>query len=388
MKRRTFLQLVAATIGLGLSACGPASPEVEVRLLEGSIPARLIKRFKRQSQASATFTATPSLLSLFQDLRRWQRLPGEAVPRWQRIWNWVRFWQSESSPGNAPDWVSLGDYWLTAAVQEQLIQPLRSEHLPGWQRLSPAWQQLVRRDRNGQFAEDGAIWAVPYRWGSLIWIYDPRPFQRLGWQPSQWQDLWHPDLQRRFALPDHPRLVLGLALKALNQSANSPDVQAMAALSERLQTLQQQVQLYSSEHGLKALINGDLWLIVGWSTDLLPQLSQYRQFQAGIPQEGTILTADLWVRPTNAPLPLSAAAKQWIEFCLTPDHAAQLSLLSQGGSPLYAGQQRQALPSNLQEQPLIFPPADLYGRSEFLQPLSDSAQTAYDRLWQEMRSPG
>jgi len=388
MKRRTFLQLVVATTGLGLSACGPASADVEVKLLEGSIPARLLQQFKQQRQLAAQFTAAPSLLSLFEDLRQWQMSPEATPSRWRQVWHRLQFWQPESSPRHSPDWVSLGDYWLTAAVQEQLIQPLLADNLPSWQRLRPGWQQLVRRDRTGQLAEDGPIWAVPYRWGSLIWVYDPRPFQQLGWQPSQWQDLWHPDLQRRLALPEHPRLVLGLALKALSQSVNSPDIEAIPKLPERLQALQHQVKLYSSEHGLKALINGDLWLIVGWSTDLLPQLGQYRQFQAGIPQEGTILTADLWVRPSRAPSSLSTAAQQWIDFCLTPDPARQLSQLSQGGSPLYAGQSRQDLPADLRQHPLIFPPLDIYNRSEFLQPLSGSAQATYDRLWQEMRSPG
>lgn len=64
------------------------------------------------------------------------------------------------------DVVTLGDSWLTPAIQRRLIQPISSaETYRWWQRLPRRWQQLVRRDnKTGLPSESGEIWGCPYRW--------------------------------------------------------------------------------------------------------------------------------------------------------------------------------------------------------------------------------
>ncbi|MEM1281871.1 MAG: extracellular solute-binding protein, partial [Cyanobacteria bacterium P01_H01_bin.152] len=161
--------------------------------------------------------ARKQLIELFTQLQQWSQgdtAVASASPWW---WPWGRV------SNQRPDWVSLGDYWLSAAIRQNLIQPLAVDSVPGWDELSPQWRSLTTRNLQGLVDSEGQVWATPYRWGSLVMVYLPQQFKRLGLAPpTRWQDLWEEpwrsQLEGRIALPNHPRIVLGIVLKALNHS--------------------------------------------------------------------------------------------------------------------------------------------------------------------------
>ncbi|MFM7425794.1 MAG: extracellular solute-binding protein, partial [Elainella sp.] len=249
-------------------------------------------------------------------------------------------------------------------------------------------------------------------------------FERLGWQPQDWSDLWRPELQGHLSLPDSARLVIGLTLKQLGQSANA-EVGAIPDLPQRLEALHRQVMFYSSTAYLQPLMLGDSWITVGWSTEVQPTVERDRRIAAVVPTSGTILSVDLWVRPVgspsransepaapnaqpnaqpSAPSPapsgavpsspgptaassgLPSALQQWLEFCWQPDIAVQISQLGAAASPMLVNRDRASLPAQLQADSLLLPPADLLNRSEFLLPVRDLE--AYRRLWEMMRQTG
>lgn len=370
MKRRTFLT-GAALLPILAAGCQPRAAELTVHLLDRSIPLRLLKGFRQQQEnKSLSFETVPTLVELYQELISWQQNPSASRSR--------------------ADWVTLGDYWLSGAIQQKLIQPFSAGSWPIWQQLDPVWKQLVTRDASGQLANPGEVWGIPYRWGTLMMIYNPKYWQDLDWRPASWQDLLrsHPSdtasspLARRVALPDHPRLVTGVALKLLGASANTADLAEVTDLTETLVSLHQQVRFYSSEHYLEPLLLEDISLAVGWSTDILPFLQQYRQFRGVIPTEGTLLTADLWVHPSTAPAmdQISPTAQAWVEYCLDPEVAAELAIFSQGESPRFWGEPS---PAVVLDPALTLTP-DLQQRSEFLLPVAGTSQ--FEQLWRQVQT--
>ncbi|NJN20910.1 MAG: hypothetical protein HC812_06565 [Leptolyngbya sp. RL_3_1] len=212
IRRRTLL---AGSLALALAGCGPA-PETVLRalFLKGTIAPRLIQGFRDQLPAATGLKpqVADQIGELFQQLQQWHQ-PASNPTRWRL--------PIIGREAPRADWVSLGDYWLTAAIQQGLIQPLPA--LPGvTETLAAPWKTLLQRDRQGSLDAAGPLWAMPYRWGSLVLVYTRRPFEGLGWEPTHWQDLWRPELAGRVSLPSHPRLTLGLMLKGLGESANHP----------------------------------------------------------------------------------------------------------------------------------------------------------------------
>lgn len=378
MNRRSFLVTASSLmLAQAIAGCGRLRANtagLRVSLLEGSVPGQLLHEFQRRVEggAGSNFLPKEQLAELFTLLETFQKQQGKT---------------------KISDWVTLGDYWLTNAIQQGLIQPLNLENVEGWQSFGNAevWQSLLRRDRQGQPSATGELWAAPYRWGTLMIAYRADVFKQKGLTlPTDWSDLWRPELQRQISLLDSPRSVIGLTLKKLGQSINTENLEDVSDLETNLKALQQQVKVYSSDAYLQPLDLGDTWVAVGWSTELLPMIEDDRNLAGVVPRSGTILTADLWVNPVAAP-GLNATSESsnplqaWLAFCWQDQIATQLSLLSSAASPIFWGRDQSQMPRTLQSKPLIFPAVEVLEKSEFLLPLSASATEQYRRLWVEVR---
>ncbi len=388
MNRRTLLMSLLA-LAMTQGACRQTNQAMlQVLALKGSLPPQLLTDFRRNLDTDIKVKLTPrkELADLFEQLQQWsQQSAPPSRSRWQ-------FWRR--GPVNpVADWVGLGDYWLTFAIQQGLIQPLGSASLPDWETVPEALRSLVQRNDQGMMATDGAIWGTPYRWGSLVMVYDQNAFERLGWQPQQWADLWHPDLVNRVALPSHPRLVLGLVLKSLGYSANDAEPQRHAAIRDQLAALRPQVKTYAADDYLQSLLQGDVWLAVGWTLDIQAIASQYRHLITVVPDPGTILSADVWVKPQplGAKQPaiatLDTLNQAWLSYWWQPSVQTPLSLFANGLAPLLLNPDASLADFDLSPTKVTRPSTDQLRASEFLHPLSPEAIAQYTDLWEFLRQP-
>ncbi|NQE33182.1 extracellular solute-binding protein [Microcoleus asticus] len=364
MKRRSLL-LGAATLTLSQLAAGcDSKPILKIRSLKNSIPAQLVSKFSRDVQPSPLLQVTqePQLKELFALLQEWKQVPKSK---------------------NQADLVMLGDYWLTLAIRQKLIQPIDPAKFANWAQLPERWQKLVRRNDDGQLDPKGKIWGAPYRWGSTVIAYRTDKFKSLGWTPTDWSDLWRSELRDRISLPDSAREVIGLTLKKLGKSYNTQQLDKVPNLKKELANLHQQVKLYSSDAYLQPLTLGDTWLAVGSSGDLLPLLQTEKDIALVIPVSGTALWTDLWVEPASGNR--VSLVEKWIDFCLQPRIAPQLSLLAKASSPIIVGMKPEDLPEAVRTNSVLLPDAKILAASEFLLPFGDAGISLYRSLWQEIR---
>jgi putative spermidine/putrescine transport system substrate-binding protein len=392
MERRAFL-VGAGSLALAqlTSSCSNGNrAALKVRLLRDSIPAQLVGEFRRGLQQSATVKFDPAkqIDELFKNLKAWKQQAEKKDAQSQLPLPFI----GSKTPAIA-DLVTLGDYWLETAIAQQLIQPLKLDDLTGWQQLPPRWQEIVRRNNQGQVTKSGSIWGAPYRWGTTVIAYNREKFKELGWTPKDWSDLWRPELRDRISLLDQPREVIGLALKKLGASYNTTNLQQVPNLKKELLALHQQVKFYSSSHYLQPLVLGDTYVAVGWSTDILPLRTTYREIEAVVPVSGTALWADIWVQPASVTTESNleetgnrqALMNQWIDYCWQSKPAREISLFTNATSPILTGITPTDLPKDLRENPLRLPAPSVLAKSEFLRPLPKSALAQYESLWKEIR---
>jgi putative spermidine/putrescine transport system substrate-binding protein len=390
MNRRLFLVGAAALAGSqGLAGCNAQpSMTLNIKILQNSIPPQVWDAFQQSLQkagkGSAQLKLTPEgqLISIFQQLQRWQQATQKPNPRQGFTLPMPSLPFAWGAEGIA-DLVTLGDYWLETAIRQRLIQPLDVQQLPNWHTLPSRWQTLVRRNDQGAPDPQGKIWAAPYRWGTTVLAYRIDQFKRLGWTPTDWGDLWRSQLNGKISLLDQPREVIGLTLKKLGYSYNSPDLSQIPELKSQLHALHRQTKLYSSTAYLQPLLLGDTWLAVGWSTDILSAIRHNPNLAVVIPVSGTALWADLWVSP--APAQLSALAHNWIDFCWQPPIATQLTQLTRATSPILERLQPADIEPTLRKFPLLLPAPKLLERCEFLAPLTTATADQYRSLWQDLR---
>ncbi|ARV62598.1 polyamine ABC transporter substrate-binding protein [Nostocales cyanobacterium HT-58-2] len=377
MERRSFL-LGTGSLALSQMLVGCADNKqltLNVQLLKGSIPAQVVNQFSKslQQKVQLKFAPAERLQDLFQKLQTWQKKPNTTDQEaWRRA---LPFAQSQRV--TKADLVTLGDYWISSAIEKKLIQPLEVATIKQWSALPKRWQELVTRNDKGQVDPKGNVWAVPYRWGSTVIIYRRDKFQELGWTPKDWSDLWRNELQGRISLLNQPREVIGLVLKKLGKSYNTENLDTVPNLEKELRLLNQQVKFYDSTRYLEPLIIGDTWLAVGWSSDVASVIGRYPQLAIAIPQSGTALWADVWVNPQGQDK--QPLLYQWMDFCLSPSIAKEISLITKANSPIptkiAASDVQKPLRSLLLENPEVF------DKSEFLLPLSPLVAAQYDSLF-------
>ncbi|KAL5710405.1 hypothetical protein ACHQM5_020969 [Ranunculus cassubicifolius] len=313
----------------------------------------------------------------------------------------------------AADIITVGDSWLKTGIAEGIIEPIEDAEEQFWFKgLSEKWKVHLRRDVNGELDPGGKLWAVPYRWGTMVIAYKTNKFRNYNMAPIEdWSDLWRPELAGKIAMVNSPREIIGSVLKYMGASYNTKDIDrqvtgGMKAVMQNLMLLQKQVRLFDSVHYLKAFGVGDVWVVVGWSNDVLPTVKRMSDVAVIVPKSGASLWADLWAIPAASKIETSRIGgrvrgpspliHQWIEFCLGAARALPFKQeVVPGASPIdfgktpvkESGQLTKGSPKL--ETNLIggVPPSEILAKCEFLEPLPESAIKDYSLLVGAMEKP-
>ncbi|KAH9753602.1 spermidine/putrescine-binding periplasmic protein [Citrus sinensis] len=346
--------------------------------------------------------------------------------------------KAKSAPYMAADLVSVGDSWLSFAIKKRLIEPIAGAEDQDWFKcLSHKWKVYLRRNDAGEIDPRGKIWAAPYRWGTMVIAYKKSKFRKHNLAPIEdWKDLWRPELAGRISMVNSPREVIGSVLKYMGASYNSNNIDLQVAggkisVQQNLALLANQVdpgkfnkvlvwrseiglcnsrvfqaRLFDSTHYLKAFGIGDVWVAVGWSSDVLPAVKRMSNVAVVVPKSGASLWADLWAIPAASRLETkqiggrvrgpSPLIHQWIEFCLQTARALPFKQeVIPGASPSALETTLVKLPEELlkgkpsQDTNLIVgvPPAEILARCEFLEPLSEATLSDYEWLVADLQKP-
>ncbi|XP_031502125.1 uncharacterized protein LOC116265567 isoform X2 [Nymphaea colorata] len=315
----------------------------------------------------------------------------------------------------AADIITLADSWLDMAIRRGIIEPLVDAEKNDWFNcLSDKWKAHLRRNDGGELDPNGRIWGVPYRWGCMVIAYKKTKFKRHNLAPIEdWSDLWRPELAGKISMVDAPREVVGAVLKYMGGSYNTKNFATQIsggrdAVVHNLTALQRQVRLFDSVHYLKALGAGEVWVAVGWSSDILPAAKRLSDVAVIVPKSGTSLWADLWAIPAATGLATeqiggrvrgpSPLVHQWFEFCLQAARglpfqqevipgalASSLGDTSLTKSLQYVYNDKPQLETNLIAG---MPPPEVLDRCEFVEPLPETTLKDYKQLLSETQKPG
>lgn len=157
-----------------------------------------------------------------------------------------------------------------------------------------------------------------------------------------------------------------------------------ATLSQELKSLNSQVLTYTSDNYLQSLLSDDTLAAVGWTSDMYKAQKLNPNLKVVIPKDGTALWSDIWVIPKGDPKgEVAIAATEWMNFCLTPAIAAQITSLTDAVSPLSELDQ---VPASVKADPIKFFSQEVLAKSELISPLSQPALLEYKDIWTKMRS--
>lgn len=373
----------ALAAGTLLAGCGRGVREgLGVVAIEDTIPSQLLRAFEQAAVAQGAAGVQLRLLGgmepLLDHLQDWQSGRSQP-PDWRA---WIPFLRPKQT-GPVGSVTLLSHAWLSPAVRSGWLQPW-----PAWPKaIAPTaqarWQPVAQANAQGQPDRAGQLWGIPYRWGTTALVYRPDKFAALGWEPRDWSDLWRPELRGKVVLLDRMRETIGLALKRLGHSYNELQPQAIAELPQTLAALHRQALVYADRDYIQPVLMGDAWVAVGWSNDLVAALSRQKTLRAIVPQSGTALWADLWVRPSRAPESVELATL-WAGLPWQPNLVQDLAGWFDAAPAAWLAGDR-TWTSQPIRQTVLLPDGASLDRSDFIQPLPPGSIAQYQQLWQTMR---
>jgi spermidine/putrescine transport system substrate-binding protein len=255
--------------------------------------------------------------------------------------------------------------WMPSFIADGLVRALDHSLIPNLKNLSADW-------RNPGY-DPGNAYSVPNAWWTTGYAWNP---DKLTGDPTQWAELWKPELDNHVNMLDDMRECFAAAAFQLQLS---PNTTVIAELDQILAKLQEQKPLlrdYTSDQ-IGDITGNRVWVTHCWSGDWYQMTYDAPDTRYVIPAEGSIKGNDVLIIPTGAPHPI--AAHLWIDFNLGAEiSAANTNYIG------YMGPNEAALSlidPLIKEDPRLNPPADVLTKLVELAYLQPADLAAYTNRW-------
>ncbi|MXU64415.1 ABC transporter substrate-binding protein [Oceanomicrobium pacificus] len=248
------------------------------------------------------------------------------------------------------------NYTITTYVGEDLITPLDTARLPNYD--ASAFEQRF----SDAGTVDGTLYAVPKNWGTTGFAVNTSKLDGAP-VPTTWKEFWDLTMNGysgRTMVHDYQLTTIGNALKYFGYSFNSVDPNELADAEKLLLEAKPHLFAISSDYQ-PPMRNGDAWMTMCWTGDGKQLNTDMPEIAYVLGKEGGELWSDYYAIPKGAPH--LDAAYALIDFLLNPEVNAKEVLAH--GYPSADARTNALLPTDLLEDPILYPAADLLNALEF-----------------------
>ncbi|BCR03307.1 spermidine/putrescine ABC transporter substrate-binding protein [Desulfuromonas versatilis] len=261
---------------------------------------------------------------------------------------------------------------LTNYIRRGWLAPLTLREVPNLRHIETRWLEAFPEARGH---------AVPLFWGTTGIAYRK---DLVSAPVTSWRQLFQPEeaLRGKIVMIKSSADTIGMALKCLGYSANSTDPAQLAEVERLLKGQKPFVQTYSyvSLTEESSLVSGTTWMAMMYSGDALMLKDIDEQIAYVVPEEGGNLWVDyLGVMASSSKKELAA---RFINFLHEPKNMARLAQYVHYAPPNRAAQS--LLPKEFLDDPVVYPPQETIGKSEFYQQLPPRTVKERNRIFSEI----
>lgn len=270
------------------------------------------------------------------------------------------------------DLVCPSDYMVERLSGNGRLARLDLERLPSLSNLD-AWASGRRHDPEGARS-------VPLAFGTTGYLYDR---SRVGAQDG-WDALFAPVGGAPVGMLSEMREVIGAALIAAGHSPNETAEGALSQARGLLEAQARSVVRYSSDDFVVPVVNGDVAVHHAWNGPSSVAVRAHERLRYVVPREGAVLWITTGAVPADAPNPVDAHAV--LENLLHPE-VARPTVERYGYSTPNAAARR-LLPTELKDNPVLFPDAGVLGRCEAVRDVGPEGLRKLEDLWSAILPDG
>jgi spermidine/putrescine transport system substrate-binding protein len=350
MKRpMTFLRATMSALLATLIACVPmiagAAEKVVVYNWSEYIPEELLKQFQKETGIEVVYSTYDSNESMYAKIKLLK--------------------------GAGYDIIVPSGYYVSKMSKEGLISRIDHSKLANFKHLDP---NLLNKNY-----DPGNAYSIPYLWGSTgIGVNTEEiPYDSI----KSWKDLWDPKFKNSLLLLDDMRDIFHIALVQLGYSTNTTNEAEIKAAYELLTKLMPNVLTFNSDAPRMPFLAGEVNIGVVWSGEISMAQAENPKIRYIYPSEGAVFWVDSFAIPANAPN--KEAAYKFIDFMLRPESAKACVDYIGYGTPNKSAVP--LLPKETQQDPTIFPPADIIAKGDFSIDVGE-ATLIYEKYWEKLKA--
>ena len=364
-------------IALGLTAALAASAEAtdELHILSGAniTPPSVVERFERENDIHLRFDFFDSPEAMGAYIKTKHR----------------------------GDLALLRGHYVGKLIQNNALLPLNHALLPNLKNLGD-------RARHSSI-DPGGVYSIPYLRGTLGIIYRR---DALGAEKPTWRQLFSQGYSttplaitsRRntlgadkiagaahqghsaipFAVTDRYRDAMGLAQSYLGYSYNSTSPLAISQAAELLRVLADKpafMGFLSLETTLKYLKEKFIYAAVSYNYLAAVAMAQDPGLDYTVPAHNGMVWSYVYV--ISAKTPRADVAYKWLNFLMEPEVAAEVAAWNRAASSNEAA--LLMMPPEIRDNPVIYPPDEVWGTSETPLSLDDEAERMSIDCWSHLK---
>ena len=199
-------------------------------------------------------------------------------------------------------------------------------------------------------------------------------------KPS-WKMFERTNLQNRATLLDDKREVIGAALLTAGRDPNSTAPEDLAVAKEIIHGWMKNISKFENEQYKNGIASKEFFMVMGYSGDLMQVVEDNPHVSFAIPEEGSLMSCDLFVIPKAANNP--DLAYKFINFLFDPINTARnIEYI------YYLCPNKDAyelLPEEVLENPAIFISDELFHKSAFTKEQGEN-EAILNKLWGEIKA--
>ena len=266
-----------------------------------------------------------------------------------------------------------GDANLDRMAKAGMVQPLDHSKIPNMANIDKPFQDAP--------FDPGRKYSIPYTWGTLGIGY--RKSKIEGGVVDSWKILYDSDQYAgKISLLGDAANCIGLALKYLGYSFNSGNMDELKKSEELLIRQKKNIKVFADDNGQDLLASGEVDACMEWNGDIIQVMSEDDDLAYVVPTEGSLVFQDTMAIPTGAPHPENAHA--FLNFILDAEAGKLIAETIQYATPNAAAR---ALASKAyQENPAIFPSAEIIAKCDFRIYLGEESAKIRDEIWTRVQA--
>ena len=328
-----------------MCACmGLAKPILNVYLVGGEIPPKLIWDFQKETGIQVNVSTYDSNETMYAKLR--------------------------ANKKNIYDIILPSSYYVERLKKYGLITKIDPARLKNAHNIDLQFTDNPFDPHND--------YHIPLVWGTTGLFYNQHWIKN---PPSAWHDLWDKRWVNQLMLINDTRDVFSIGLMSLGYDINDANPEHIKAAYEHLLDLVPNIKLFANDAIQSLIIDEDAHVGSVWNGAIVKAQDENEAVRFVYPADGFVIWVDCLAIPKSAPH--LNEAYQFIDYLLRPSSGAQIVL--EYGFAIANQASWRILPKSIRDNPTIFPPKDVMARGHYQRNANKETIQLFNEYWEKLK---